>query len=512
MKRRLASSVVLLASAAAAAPAHEFVPPDPREDVLLGSTTPIGDLPSALETSSGLVSSPDPFRLPRDLERAYSRTQSADATFTADRDTRPVPQVEYEDPFSPSVAPYKRLSAFDAAGADGALSVADRALRKVIVGGAPAAGDDAFFGDVVVDLVPNEPVRVPSPGAGTRVLRATTQPPTQIELLRDGAENLFVKAGTRGRVRVILFVATPRSAFGGPLRDAAWGELPATPPLPRTLQEEAEGVLRAIGVSRAMPYREAVAELVRYFRSFAATDAPIEPARGDLYLDLALSKKGVCRHRAYAFVITALALRVPARFVLNEAHAWVEVHDGASFRRVDLGGAAENFADATGQDRPQHRAPDDPFAWPPGSRPGREMVAPAGSTGGDAPSPSARPSTSAPTSGGQAPGAAGAPAVDQTDDRAPAIVTARFLEQSLRRGEALHVEGTVRAAGSACGSVRVDVVLRSADAQATIGTLATGADGAYQGAILIPPSLALGSYDVSVQTPGDQRCGTGRSE
>lgn len=317
MKRRLASSVLLLASAATAAPVHEFVPPDPREDVLLGSTTPIGDLPAALETSSGLVASPDPFRMPRDAERAYSRTQGSDATFTADRDTRRVPQVEYEDPFSPSVAPYKRLSAFDAAGADFALKVADRELRKLVVGGSPAAGDDAFFGDVVVDLVPNEPVRVPSPGPGSRALRITTQPATQLELLRDGAENWFVKAGSRGRVRVILFVATPRSSFGGPLRDAAWGELPMTPSLPRNVQAEAEDVLRAINVSRAMPFREAVTELVRYFRGFTTTDAPIGAERGDLYLDLALSKKGVCRHRAYAFVITALALRIPARLVLD---------------------------------------------------------------------------------------------------------------------------------------------------------------------------------------------------
>ncbi len=505
-------SVVLLASAAAAAPAHEFVPPDPREDVLLGSTTPTGDLPAALETPSGLVAAPDPFKMPHDTERAYSRTQGADATFTADRDTRRVPQVEYEDPFTPSVAPYKRLSAFDAAGADSSLKVADRELRKVVVGGSPGAGDDAFFGDVVVDLTPNEPVRVPSPGPGTRVLRVTTQPSTAVELWRDGAENLFVKAGTRGRVRLILFVATPRSAFGGPLRDAAWSELPAAPPLPRGLQSEAEEVLRAVGASRAMPYREAVAALVAYFRAFTTTDAPIGAERGDLYLDLALSKKGVCRHRAYAFVITALALRIPARLVLNEAHAWVEVHDGAGFRRVDLGGAADNFADATSQDKPQHRAPDDPFTWPPGSRPGREMLAPSGA-GGAAPSSSvARPSASTASGPADAPGSAGAPPLDPSDDRPPAIVSARFLEAVIRRGEALHVEGAVRAAGSPCAAVRVDIVLQQGATRATIGTLATDGDGAYRGAVAVPPTLALGGYDVSAQTPGDQRCGTGRSE
>ena len=58
-----------------------------------------------------------------------------------------------------------------------------------------------------------------------------------------------------------------------------------------------------------------------------------------MYLDLALARMGVCRHRSYAFVITALGLGVRARMVLNEAHAWVEVADGLQWKRIDLGGA-----------------------------------------------------------------------------------------------------------------------------------------------------------------------------
>ena len=51
-----------------------------------------------------------------------------------------------------------------------------------------------------------------------------------------------------------------------------------------------------------------------------------------------------------------------------------------------------------------------------------------------------------------------------------------------------------------------------AGAQRSVRVRSTDASGGYQGAILIPPSLPLGNYDVFVQTPGDQRCGTGRSE
>ena len=65
-----------------------------------------------------------------------------------------------------------------------------------------------------------------------------------------------------------------------------------------------------------------------------------EPPTGhdDVYLDLALSQRGVCRHRAFAFLVTALHLGIPTRMVVNEAHAWVEVSDGTLWHRIDLGG------------------------------------------------------------------------------------------------------------------------------------------------------------------------------
>ena len=81
-----------------------------------------------------------------------------------------------------------------------------------------------------------------------------------------------------------------------------------------------------------------VAKLVAYFRSFVDSDE-FPTDRDDVYLALALSKKGVCRHRAFAFLVTALGLGLPARMITNEAHAWVEVSDGSLWRRIDLGGA-----------------------------------------------------------------------------------------------------------------------------------------------------------------------------
>ena len=60
--------------------------------------------------------------------------------------------------------------------------------------------------------------------------------------------------------------------------------------------------------------------------------------RGDIYLDLALQQKGVCRHRSFAFLVTALYLGIPTRMIANEAHAWVEVDDLRPLRKFIAGG------------------------------------------------------------------------------------------------------------------------------------------------------------------------------
>jgi hypothetical protein len=466
------------------------------------------------------VNAPDPFRLPSSSEKAYSRAQSGDSSlFFPDRDTRRVPQVEYDDPFSPSLTPFKRLSAFDAVNADATLRVADPTPKRMTTGGAVLSGEDAFYGDVTVDLVPGEPVRIPSVGPGARVLRLQTVPQTQVELLRDGAENLFLRGTTRARVRALMELSAPRLGLGGPLRDALWNELPSAPALPKSLQADAEQVAQAIGVSRAMSFRDVVEKLVGYYRSFSTTDDPI-PQHGDVFLDIALSKKGVCRHRAFAFVVTALGLKIPARLVTNEAHAWVEVSDGTLWHRIDLGGAADNFADSTSGDKVPHEPPADPFAWPAGASPGRETARqsrPQNSANGNGNGSGGSSATSAPSGSSAAPSGSARPsltdtAIDEEDARPRSTFRVDLGEKDVLRNAPIHLQGKVDSAAGTCAYVRVDVILSSDRAEAPLGSLATDADGNFQGAVIVPPNVAVGDYDVILTTPGDSRCGKGRSE
>src|SRR4051812_46292160 len=69
---------------------HEFIPPDPGEDVSFSATTIEGDLPAAIQTPSGVATAPDPRKPPADKHTYSGATtdDSPDSTYEPDRDTR----------------------------------------------------------------------------------------------------------------------------------------------------------------------------------------------------------------------------------------------------------------------------------------------------------------------------------------------------------------------------------------------------------------------------------------
>jgi hypothetical protein len=522
-----AGALVLTASVVALATGpvfHEYVAPDPKEDVTLGTFTAAGDFPASVESPSGLISAPDTLRPPSATDRAYGSSRSSqDSVFYPDSDTRRPEKVQYEEPFTPSVMPFKRMSVFDSVAGDFALRVQQPTLRKIPVGSAVGPAEEPFYADITVDVAPGESVRIPSVSAGARVLRLHTVPETSVELFRDGGENWFVKSPSRQRVRLLLQLAAPRTAFGGPFHDVPWSSLPPTPPLAANVQAAADAVNQTIGVSRRQSFATAVSTLVSYYRSFAESAEPLS-GKGDLYTQIALSRQGVCRHRAFAFVVSALALGIPTRLVTNEAHAWVEVDDGRGFRRIDLGGAAVQVEDHTAEAKIPHKTPPDPFAWPTGAGSSAGELAARAQREREAQSdPSSQPGGAASgstASSRQAPGAGAAqppPRLaddDNPDARPTAELSLTVSEQRVSRNESLHVKGVVRAGGEACVAVRVDIVLAHGQQGArelALGTLATDEKGAFDGSVVVPTSLALGEYDVFAHTPGDSRCGAGKS-
>jgi hypothetical protein len=504
---------------------HEPIPSDPAEDARLGVAIE-GDLPAAIETPEGLVRAPDPRRAPAPAPPrppgAESPVTSAppNAVFSPDRHTERPDVLPYDDPFTPSTAPFKRLLAFDSVSAQYTLGVRDPRLVAMSSHVLPAVdgSDDRFFADLSIDLAPGHPARVPSVGPGAKIVHARAglgAAEVPVRFFRDGADNWFAESETPARARLVMELAAPHASFAGNIGDPSWGDLPRVPPLPANVARDAAEVAARIGVSRAQSPREVVGKLVAYYRSFV--DSQEEP-RGErsVYLDLALSKKGVCRHRAFAFLVTALGLGLPARMIANEAHAWVEVNDGSMWHRIDLGGAGRALEASTIADAPRHEVPPDPFAWPTSAEPGdalgqstRTANASPGSNGNATSSAASTPNASSNAPPNPAAPPSPPPPLPH-DDRPPSTVTLTLVDPDPHRSSPLHVRGAVTAEGAPCAGLLVELVLRDARGrEVPLGALATTADGSYAGAVVVPPSAALGDYDLVARTLGDARCGRG---
>jgi hypothetical protein len=511
----LVAALVGISPAAAHSPGpivHEPIPPDAREDLAMHVAL-AGELPGALETRSGVVSAPDPTKAPSANETAYGGSASKDNSYTPDRDTRRPELSAYDDPFTPSTAPFKRMQAFDAVGPDYKLRVSDEHPIPIAVSGTTAPGDDVFYANMVVDVTPGRGARIPSVGPGSRIVRATLTSggdEVNLRIARDGAENWFLEApGARAsfKGRLVMELAIARAAFGGPMADVGWERVPSVPALPPNVEKDAAQVRAAIGVNHDVRPRVAVAKLVNYFRSFEDTDQPLA-GKGSVYLDLALSKKGVCRHRSFAFLVTALSLGIPTRFVMNDAHAWVEVSDGLIWKRIDLGGAGHMASQPRNEAAvPAYEAQADVFPWPKSGERGEDMINDARAEG----TSPARTGLPAP-SGSSDPGTAPRRGNDGEREKSDKAVTLTVTDAEPHRGQPLHVSGEVRSEGQPCAHAAVTVWLRQAKTleMTQLGTLATGEDGTFAGSVVVPSGVTLGPYDVVARTASDEGCGAGR--
>lgn len=516
---------------------HEAFSPDPQEDARYGATNSRGTMPAWLETKGGWVSAPDPVDRPWNSEPGAARyggvRNAADAAskFILDNLTGRPSRVEYDEVFRPSVVPYKRLYVYDQVRENFALGVMDTTLKEKFLSPGASPADDAFFAEFEVDLVGHVPVRIPSVGPMSKVMAVVVDPPRPVELLVDSAENWFVRAEEGGRVRLYLQLSVPRQAFGSQFLPVSRAALSAyVSPVPAAVARVAQQVLRHIGVAQETVPVAALTRLVDYFRSFHESDVLPEARRtSELYQEISLTQKGVCRHRSYAFVVTALTWGLPARLVHNEAHAWAEVFDSELWHRIDLGGAASDLVVPEQQsDALRHRPPSDPFAWPTleraasveferrltealeraSSRPGETTPgrSPAPSTTFDRGSQRASADPTAPERSDASSASARSPLEPHVEFQlqGPPADDATSTD-SYARGTTISVQGKVVREGQACALSRVNVVLGLSNGPLAIGSLATDRAGHFAGQVTLPSTLPVGKATVDVELGGECR-------
>lgn len=288
------------------------------------------------------------------------RGETQGGGFRPDRQTELNADVAYHETFDPAISPWKRLVALEriALDDDGVPVIVKPEtpnLRDVPLSSGPGVGSEVFVGHVTLDFSTSHTIALPSiaPHAELFSVRSSVDVPLQI--VRDQSDNFFVVYQPRfGRAEdvppfaITFGMSAPRDYFGGGVPDVRVNALEGRVlPVPNTVARDGLIFANELGLSRRSTFREALEILTAHFRSFQESREP-PPDTGNIYLDLARGRRGICRHRAYAFVLTAAALGMHARFVHNEAHAWVEVEVPVAsnyprqtrWLRVDLGGAA----------------------------------------------------------------------------------------------------------------------------------------------------------------------------
>jgi hypothetical protein len=533
---------------------HEYVaPPRPaagggasdEAPKTIGGEPRAGKNPAAVRAGDKLV--PEPSKAPQPAQR---EPVHGTRDFGADRETQASPDrvtgadgtLHYVEVFNPSVVPFKRMSALDGVRDDYVLRVHDARLTDVPVGGKTRPDRDPFWGSLLVDLSPGEDVPIPSVAPDMRILSYEVDPPLELRFSKDGADNYYVRTDDRsagGTYRLVFLVDSPAVYFA-PRVPPGYGVSDATAsglvhPLPPGVKAAAARVHRKLGVSPNMPLDRAVNRLVEYFRGFEAGTPP--PPTDDIYLDLALSKVGVCRHRAFAFAITAQALGIPARYVTNEAHAFAEVWaPEVGWLRVDLGGAALNLDVANAGNKQMYNPRgDDPFPKPPeyadnytqlrgdirgltqdqidqargdgagGGGPGSGD--PGGGDQDAGPGPARPPGSTAPVAPTPGTGLPLPPA-SAYQGKTPSRITVDRADGSGFRGESLHAGGRVTSeSGKPLAGVPVNVYLAPAgaggDGARLLGETYTDADGVWETTVDLPRDLLLGRHEVFASTPGD---------
>ena len=454
-------------------------------------------------------------------------------SMTPDGNTGPDATLHYVSVFNPDVLPFKRMSSLDGIADDYTLKIAHTALVELTVGGVTDKSRDRFWGSVLLQLSPGADVALPSVAPDMRILSYEIKPPIAVRFARDGADNFYIRSdesAAAGTYRLVFLAdadagyfapALPISGHFTPRLVATMTPPELRPQVPERARRAAKKTLDQLNVDADMDLSVAFNRLVGFFRAFQAK--PLPRTTNDIYRDLCDSKAGVCRHRAFAFMITANALGLSTRYIENEAHAFVEVwFPERHWQRIDLGGAALRMDVSGAGNKTLHRPrADDPFEKPTeykqnytqleGDISGltAQQLADKHKTLGQSP-----PSGAFDASGAGAGSIAdrilpdqGLPAVTRDPKKRSLVLSVTIADDHAFRGDQLHIEGRAAAAGKGLPDHPVDVFLspagRGGSNSILLGRAVTGPDGAFRADFDVPATTNLAAYDIWLSSPED---------
>ena len=533
---------------------QDIAPPDPGEGrsgrPVFGPSPKEGQNPAAFGSGSKILPEPQSQERRQPAEPVHGR-----GGFAADRDTQTRPDystgpdstLQYVTVFNPSVLPWKRMSALDSIDSSYRLYTADKNTRgDLTVGGQADSDRDLFWGSLVVELSPGKDVPIPSVAPDMRILSYETEPRISLRFSKDGADNFYVRSeeSRAGGTYRLVFLADADSGYFAPRlpRRLRVSEVARYAPrhlikdIPASVRRAARRAHRFLDIDTRTELNVALDKLTHYFRSFEAKAPPEN--RGNIYWDLFRSQAGVCRHRAFGFMVTANALGIPTRYITNEAHAFVEVWVPTSnWIRVDLGGAAQRMQVDNASNKSLHQPrSDDPFAKPDNYRNNYTQLE--GDINGltaDQIAEGQQSSTGASTDDASADNMInfdpGAPETTDsgsligpdrnlatlprsaTADKIPTKIHITDVAAQGFRGETLQVSGLLEGGSGSdrkgIDGQRIDIWLaprgRGGNEAQLVGRTVTSSDGTFYAQVQLPDDMPLMEYEVYASTNGDNR-------
>ncbi len=453
-----------------------------------------------------------------------------------DDKTDRVKTLNYFSNFTPSIIPYKRAVAQNEIVKNDEkyeFKVKNQAARKVPTLKSSKPGE-VFWGSFLVRAEQSRLHPLPSISPDQSIIEIQTEPKVGVTLYKDSADNFSAKIDSNALVRINIKYSVPSNYFNGIFADEPWSEFEPSraSQLSPEISTVSKRVQKKLGLSRRLSPLTNLNIMVEHFRNFEARPFPEELRKGDLYEQISIHQVGVCRHRSLAFTITANSLGIATRYIYNEAHAFVEVFwPKMGWRRIDLGGAADELNAASNDGRGLHQTAPDTLPQPEEFlKEQSRMQTDFGDDNNDATAPNVERNDDVPDSSATDEPAAAADLtleqgdkdvsglpVKETDLRPRPDLKILTAKSSVKRGMTVMVLASIQSQGRGLKGKKVTAFLGPAGQNilanaVVIGTSRSDSTGRIKARFTIPAEQDIGRWELFLYFKGDKEFGPALSD